>query len=73
MRFLVRATAAAMRNHEALDEADFRLAEKLARDADRLAIVAKAWYEAARPGAVADAARGRRGWTTCCCSRCGRS
>ena len=51
MRFLVRATAAAMRNHEALEEADFRLAENLARDADRLAIVAKALYDAARPGA----------------------
>ena len=36
LRFLVRATATAMRSHDALDEADFRRVETLARDAERL-------------------------------------
>src|SRR4029453_6356518 len=45
MRFLVRSTAAAMRKHEALDDADCRLAEVLSRDADRLLAAAKGWYE----------------------------
>jgi formate dehydrogenase maturation protein FdhE len=53
MRFLLRATAAAMRNHDALDDADCRRAEALARDGDRLLQVAKCWYEAVRPGAAA--------------------
>ena len=53
MRFLVRSIAAAMRKHEALEDADCRLAELLSRDADRLITVARAWYEAVRPGAVA--------------------
>jgi formate dehydrogenase maturation protein FdhE len=52
MRFLLRATATAMRNHDALDDADCRRAEALARDADRLVQVAKCWYEAVRPGAA---------------------
>ena len=49
LRFLLRATAAAMRNHEALDEGDFRRAEALCRDAERLPIAVRAWYESARP------------------------
>jgi FdhE protein len=53
LRFLLRATAAAMRNHEALDDGDCRLAEALARDADGLLRAAKEWYEAVRPGATA--------------------
>ena len=36
LRFLLRATAAAMRSHDALDEADFRRVETLCRDAERL-------------------------------------
>jgi formate dehydrogenase maturation protein FdhE len=52
MRFLVRSIAAAMRNHEALDDPDCRLAELLSRDADRLLLVARGWYEAVRPGAA---------------------
>ena len=36
LRFLLRATAAAMRSHEALDDTDFRRIETLCRDADRL-------------------------------------
>jgi formate dehydrogenase maturation protein FdhE len=48
LRFLVRATATAMRNHEALEDEDFRKAEQLARDATRLEQVVRAWYEGAR-------------------------
>jgi FdhE protein len=48
LRFLLRATAAAMRNHGALEEEDFRRAQALARDADQLIQVARAWYEAPR-------------------------
>jgi FdhE protein len=51
MRFLVRATAAAMRNHEALDAPDERKADALSRDSARLSAVMKTWYEAVRPGA----------------------
>ena len=36
LRFLLRATAAAMRSHEALDETDFRRIETLCRDSERL-------------------------------------
>ncbi|MEO8522003.1 MAG: formate dehydrogenase accessory protein FdhE, partial [Acidobacteriota bacterium] len=48
-----RATAAAMRSHEALDERDFRRVEALCRDAERLPAVLRSWYESARPGAGA--------------------
>jgi hypothetical protein len=51
VRFLLRATAAAMRTHDALDDQDFRRAEALAREADRLPIVVRSWYEAPREGA----------------------
>ncbi len=53
LRFLLRATAAAMRSHEALDERDFRRVEALCRDAERLPAVLRSWYESARPGAGA--------------------
>lgn len=46
LRFLLRATAAAMRNHEALEEVDFRRAQALARDGDQLVQAARAWYDA---------------------------
>jgi formate dehydrogenase maturation protein FdhE len=52
MRFLLRATAAAMRNHDALDDTDCRRAEELSRDAERLQDVVRTWYEAVRPGAA---------------------
>ena len=52
LRFLLRATATAMRNHDALDEADYRRAEELARQSERLPGVVSAWYEAVRPGAT---------------------
>ena len=51
LRFLLRATAAAMRSHEALDEADFRRVETLCRDAERLPIAMRSWYESAKAGA----------------------
>jgi FdhE protein len=50
MRFLVRATAAAMRNHEALEDEACRRAEALSRDGDRLLALAKNWYDSVRPG-----------------------
>jgi formate dehydrogenase maturation protein FdhE len=50
MRFLVRATAAAMRHHDALEDEYCRRAEELSRDGDRLLAVAKSWYESVRPG-----------------------
>jgi FdhE protein len=52
MRFLLRATAAAMRHHDALEDEDCRRAEALARDGDRLSLVAKSWYESVRPGST---------------------
>jgi formate dehydrogenase maturation protein FdhE len=51
LRFLLRATAQAMRQHDALDAADFRRVEELCRDPQRLPVVARSWYEAAFPGA----------------------
>lgn len=51
LRFLLRATAAAMRSHDALDDADFRRIENLCRDAVRLPIALRSWYESTRPSA----------------------
>jgi hypothetical protein len=59
LRFLLRATAAAMRSHDALDDEDFRRIENLCRDAERLPIALRSWYESTRPSAppiAADAA-----------------
>ena len=50
LRFLLRATAAAMRNHDALDADDHRRADELAREADRLPGLLRSWYEAGQPG-----------------------
>ena len=50
VRFLVRATAAAMRNHQALEEADLRRVDELSRDAARLPAVLRSWYDSVRPG-----------------------
>ena len=52
VRFLLRATAAAMRTHEALEEDDYRRAEALARDADKLPAAIRVWYDSVRPGAT---------------------
>lgn len=51
LRYLVRATADAMRKHDALDDQDFARVDALSRDSDRLAPALRNWYEAARPAA----------------------
>jgi FdhE protein len=51
LRFLLRATASAMRTHEALDDGDFRSAEALSRNSELLPGVARTWYEAVKPDA----------------------
>jgi formate dehydrogenase maturation protein FdhE len=45
LRFLVRAVSAAMRTHEALDQADVRAIDAISRDAERLPAVVQRWYE----------------------------
>jgi formate dehydrogenase maturation protein FdhE len=52
IRFLVRAVAAAMRTHEALDPAELGKVEAITRDAERLPIVVRAWYQASGPAAA---------------------
>ena len=39
-----------MRSHGALEEVDFRRIEALCRDSEKLPIVARSWYEAAKTG-----------------------
>ena len=51
VRFLLRATAEAMRKHDALEDAELRRADAICRDASRLPVVIRSWYESARPGA----------------------
>jgi hypothetical protein len=53
VRFLLRATASAMRTHDAIEEQDFRRVDALGRDASRLPVVIRSWYDAARPGGAA--------------------
>ena len=50
VRFLLRATASAMRTQDAIEVADVRRIDALARDASRLPGVMKSWYDSARPG-----------------------
>jgi formate dehydrogenase maturation protein FdhE len=50
LRYLVRATASAMRTHDALDAADVQRVEALCRDAARLPPAIRSWYDASRPG-----------------------
>ena len=50
LRFLLRATAGAMRNHDALEDRDVRRVDLLCRDASRLPIVMRSWYDSVRPG-----------------------
>lgn len=50
-RFLVRATASAMRTHEAIEEHDVRRVDLLSRDAALLPPAVRSWYEAPRAGA----------------------
>ena len=51
VRFLIRATAAAMRTHDALEERDFHRADVLCRDGVRLPEIVRAWYSGGRTGA----------------------
>jgi formate dehydrogenase maturation protein FdhE len=44
VRYLIRATAAAMRTHEALEEQDFQRADALCRDGVRLPEIVRGWY-----------------------------
>ena len=53
VRFLLRATAEAMRKHDALDAADFRRVDALCRDASQLPVAIREWYDSARPGGAA--------------------
>ena len=48
LRFMLRATATAMRNHDALEDADYRRAEDLSRQAERLPGILRTWYESRR-------------------------
>jgi FdhE protein len=50
VRFLLRATAAAMRTHDAIEDRDFQRADALCRDGARLPEIVRAWYEAGRAG-----------------------
>ncbi len=50
LRFLLRATGSAMRSHDALDDGDFRRVETLCRDAERLPVALRSWYESAKAG-----------------------
>lgn len=52
LRFLLRATASAMRTHDAIDDRDFRRVDELCRDSALLPPATRAWYEAARTGAA---------------------
>jgi hypothetical protein len=51
LRFLLRAAAAAMRTHAAIDDSDFRRADVLSNDSAMLPAAARSWYEAPREGA----------------------
>ena len=51
LRFLLRATATAMRNHEALEDTDHKRAEELSRHAEKLPGIVQSWYESAKPDA----------------------
>ena len=50
VRFLLRATASAMRNHDALEAAEVRRVDEICRDASRLPLVLRSWYDSVRPG-----------------------
>ncbi len=52
VRFLLRATASAMRSHEALEDRDFRRVEDLCRDTATLPVVLRSWFESSRPGSA---------------------
>ena len=45
LRFLVRAAAAAMRTHEALEAADLRKIDLITRDSERLPSIVRVWFD----------------------------
>ncbi len=49
LRFLVRSTAEAMRTYDAIETEDYRRADILERNPERLKPAVRNWYEAARP------------------------
>ena len=50
VRFLLRATAEAMRKHDALEDGEMRRTDALCRDASRLPAIVRSWYDSVRPG-----------------------
>lgn len=50
VRFLLRATASAMRNQDAIEDGDIRRVDALCRDASRLPAVLRSWYDSELPG-----------------------
>ena len=48
VRYLLRATAAAMRTHDAIEDRDFTRADALCREGTRLPDVVREWYEGVR-------------------------
>jgi hypothetical protein len=52
VRYLLRATAAAMRTHEALEDRDFQRADALCRDGVRLPEIVRVWYAGGRAGSA---------------------
>jgi hypothetical protein len=52
LRFLLRATATALRKHDALDDADYRRAEDLSRQSETLPGIIRTWYNSVRPDAA---------------------
>ena len=50
VRFLLRATATTMRGHQALEDSDVRRIEIICRDAARLPVILRSWYDSTRPG-----------------------
>ena len=49
LRFLVRSTAEAMRTHDAIETEDYRRADALEHNPERLKPAVRNWYESARP------------------------
>ena len=59
VRFLLRATASAMRTHEAIEDRDFQRADALCRDGARLQDIVRVWYgERGTSGVLSDDAVG---------------
>jgi formate dehydrogenase maturation protein FdhE len=54
LRYLLRAVAAAMRTHEALDRDELQKLDTITRDAERLPLLVRTWYELSGDRATAD-------------------